>query len=598
MIICSDANAVYTVGPDPDMESDDFSITATVPPETTDVSYICLDPDNPSTILFSFGPFQEWDTAYKDGEFIGWRYDYVDATNWYANPGDNEPEPIVPGYPTNNEAEWTPTSAGRYTIGCDADDRAIAGPSADDETVSAPSRTIDVVQLSSIAWSVYHPTNLTPESILGGSQVVGLKIFPDKIAWDDQHPEYRNSIWVKARITPAIANVPVYFRLWDIDDPSSNTTWIDPNGDAGNDNFGTASIDSVALTDSYGYAYACLEVSMRPGDNYRASASLFSDKLASMTLADAINPNLFDNFYIKTIPQYLVVWRKIHVERDMMGEPDRAPAPMEYFGTLNGTVRLEAQVGFYTYVSDIGVDWRPTHSDWLPNNQLPGALFTDTNRPTITNKPIIFNGTTYLALDPGLTEIEYGDPYQINTDDVDPGSSTTLPSTNTLVSAFTEAYVKVVFDLPVGWNNEKIPFHRNLLLDETIRPYETTFAIHNYIIAYPDSPLDNAFWCTYIVAAYESDTSRDRDGEESFTGGVVQRETDKDPPSYAAVNQEDIREIGSQWGQNILAHEVGHTFGLSESGIAGHIMYRAYASKFPVNVEGIRGRVQQRSACP
>ncbi len=27
-------------------------------------------------------------------------------------------------------------------------------------------------------------------------------------------------------------------------------------------------------------------------------------------------------------------------------------------------------------------------------------------------------------------------------------------------------------------------------------------------------------------------------------------------------------------------------------------LYRAYASKFPVNVEGIRGRVQQRSACP
>ncbi len=460
------------------------------------------------------------------------------------------------------------------------------------------------MQLFSIDWAAYRPEgmtpplNLIPETIYSGGQAVGRRIFPEKISYDDQYSVDRRTIWVEALITPAVEGVPVYFRIWDIDDPSSNSI-IDPNGSAGGDNWGGCTLEEVVYTNSEGYARACLTVSMRPGDNYRASASLFSDKLEAMNPAEAIDPALFDDFYIKTTPQYLVVWRKIHVEHDVMGEPDRVPAPMEYFGTLNGTVRLAEQVGYYTYVADIGVDWRPTHSDWLPNDQLAGALFTDTNRPTVTNKPVIFNGTAYLALEPGLTDMVYGDPYQINTDDVDPGSSTVLPSINVLAYAFSRAYVRVVLnELPPEWSNEQIPFRRNLLLDQSRLP-ETRDNVTKYIRQFRDSPVNYLYWCTYVVAAYEGDITQDNDpnGEIHVLGNTV-RNVLREKPSFAAIYQESIREYSAQVWPETLAHEVGHSFGLTPSTDdedAGYIMYEYADITSPATIFSPESVVEIRS---
>lgn len=210
------------------------------------------------------------------------------------------------------------------------------------------------------------PIDDNPSTNPGG----GLRIFPDKNDPSESTTINRQKIRVRAKYFQATANIRIYFRNFDPDDPSSNAAPVDdettttPN--AGDDNRGN--VDGTAatkkgrfsypqppnpnpfdcqpfangvscLTDANGEATVDFEVTMNPGDNFTVAASSDEDYLNNLTLAsDGINLKDTNNLQIPVTKistpssnacastsliacraDMLTVWRKIHIEVDSMG---------------------------------------------------------------------------------------------------------------------------------------------------------------------------------------------------------------------------------------------------------------------------------------
>ena len=141
----------------------------------------------------------------------------------------------------------------------------------------------------------------------------------------------------------------VYFRIWDVDDPFdqlhgpggaddvANVSLID-NDMAGQDNRGGDHTFTMepATTNANGQASITLEVSMQPGDNYRAAASCLQDAVDDQVdQADAdllgvttgsggqyVANGAFSGYKVPVVwSKMLTVWRKLHVETDSMVRP-------------------------------------------------------------------------------------------------------------------------------------------------------------------------------------------------------------------------------------------------------------------------------------
>ena len=119
----------------------------------------------------------------------------------------------------------------------------------------------------------------------------GRKIFPGKLEPSDEHPEYRREVDLVATVVPAVPGETVYFEVWDVDDPFDqlhgpggaddipNVHTLDEDA-SGPDNRG--GVDPgvgtyTASTNADGEARVTMTVSVQPGNNYRAEASLLQD---------------------------------------------------------------------------------------------------------------------------------------------------------------------------------------------------------------------------------------------------------------------------------------------------------------------------------
>jgi hypothetical protein len=200
--------------------------------------------------------------------------------------------------------------------------------------------------------------DLTADNPDGGDKPAfggGYRFFPDAATAGGTS---RNIVRIRAVVTPAQAGICVYFRAFDVDDPSGSGT-IDPNLANGRDNRGTvigAGVnmpgDSVApaagatngyrgrlraggttffynegdvvtvpttLVNGQAIAEVDLATSFAPGDNFRVVASLdfwevslLDDNTGVPTTTESI-----PNFSGKATPQ-LSIWRRFHVEQDRM----------------------------------------------------------------------------------------------------------------------------------------------------------------------------------------------------------------------------------------------------------------------------------------
>lgn len=137
----------------------------------------------------------------------------------------------------------------------------------------------------------------------------------------------------------------VYFKNYDLDDPSTDVAPIDNNGIQGNDNRGEANTPASAgtllpigacisdqsgircPTDANGVATIEFWTTMQPGDNFAVAASLDSNYLNGIStngieLADSTGNTLPQTTFVPPArakrTEMLTVWRKLHIEVDRM----------------------------------------------------------------------------------------------------------------------------------------------------------------------------------------------------------------------------------------------------------------------------------------
>jgi len=197
----------------------------------------------------------------------------------------------------------------------------------------------------------------------------GLRIFPDKNAPNESSTIDRRKIRVRAKYFQTTAGVTIYFRNFDLDDPSANSAPIDveTTANAGDDNNGDVDglpntkagklSQTSAITDANGEATVEFTLTKQPGDNFTVAASTDSDYLTNLTLA-ADGLNLKDGNNLNTpvtrgsLPmsnacattaliacraEMLTVWRRLHIEVDSMGTVSNSNHTTV---TVNGAVSI------------------------------------------------------------------------------------------------------------------------------------------------------------------------------------------------------------------------------------------------------------------
>ena len=188
-----------------------------------------------------------------------------------------------------------------------------------------------------VKWTaIKHSTTATEHSALdinppnaGGGQ----RIYPGKQNPND--PIDRKIVKIEAKLTDKRKGVRIWFKVFDVDDPTSNSAPVDDeqdyDDDDDGDNRGSWSQPAVSsdLTDADGVAKVKFKVSMQPGDNFRALASTegvnaFEGMRAKQddgSKARVIDGrgNAVEASRSLGISKLLSVWRKVHVEVDSMG---------------------------------------------------------------------------------------------------------------------------------------------------------------------------------------------------------------------------------------------------------------------------------------
>lgn len=185
--------------------------------------------------------------------------------------------------------------------------------------------------VTALVWERINSTVDNNNTNTGGGQ----RIFPDRELLGS--PAAQRTVRVRAVVNPAKAGIKVFFKAFDMDDPTTDAAPVDTNGAAGGDNIGVphqGALDhAFAFTNAAGEATAILTVSRHPGDNYKVAASCTPGYLGGVT---ASGLNLQDGTGA-TLPNakgrdtnMLTVWRRLHVERDSMVAPPTTGAQRNF----------------------------------------------------------------------------------------------------------------------------------------------------------------------------------------------------------------------------------------------------------------------------
>jgi hypothetical protein len=216
---------------------------------------------------------------------------------------------------------------------------------------------LNIPKVESVLFENLDGTALDKNPILGNEITVngkklggGVRFFPDATTPLGQPQKLK----VKAKITPAQKDVPIYFRSYDVGDSSG---LFSNSANTGQDNQGpTVRNDGIplegkfdgfatnatvsAMTDTSGIASVTFIVTMQPGDNFKVVATTDQNLVNNMSplsisaqdILDSTNNNMPlpkhpDMGEPPVMPakaltsQLLTVWRYVHVEVDSMPAP-------------------------------------------------------------------------------------------------------------------------------------------------------------------------------------------------------------------------------------------------------------------------------------
>jgi hypothetical protein len=423
----------------------------------------------------------------------------------------------------------------------------------------------------------------------------GLRIFPDK----QNDPVNRRKVRVKATGPP---DTTIYFRSFDVDDPSSNAAPVDPNASMGDDNrgrpkcgaFPNGSCSTSAQTDGSGIAEVEFEVTMQPGDNFKVAISTDQTYLNGVTVAGT---DLFANGNKlptdkAAVTDMLTVWRRLHIEVDSMGPVKDnkitgiigrgsitrgrgmvlvfVGQTLENMRFQNGRITI-AGVGSFPVTANLNsaVGYHIIQFQAAPNfisGNLSGRSFTLVDDDDFNN-----NDGTNLRGDEG--ENISAPDLSLMADSLDNGvCDYSRPN------VFGPAYVCPVYDL-MG-NDDFVPF----VLNVTDYTPMTLKATYDFDAVGTEASED--FWTVYLLGAYQGVPKEDADpdtepcpdpGRQGIcpTFGVVDdingqgasvfSETIADLQRYEARRRR-VFPAGCS-NKAVAAHEIGHLFrGLHDDG--------------------------------
>ena len=476
----------------------------------------------------------------------------------WLNPPQPPPQPFaLPWLPPMNSLPSNGVCQGTFevtgeSVGVDTIRWRMPVPNASpvEDTVK-----LTVVDLDNLEWEKYTVPNLPP----GAQQNPALMqmydgsvgMFPDQFPEDPVAVTERQKVWVKATITPAVPGVTVYFRIFDVDDPSTSLV-IDPNAALGEDNMGLKSAWlASAVTDASGVARTVCSVSLYPGDNWRAVASC---NYSALVAADAIQVEYGPTPAGCKVSKKLTVWRRAWVEADSMAAPLAT-------GSYENTNYYEATVSTITPASpSVNTIIRLTSDPSGENNELNGGwVYFPHNGAKFLIQNHEKNHPTEGAFIQvaGVVPADYaGKAVRLYDDDWENPPSTlkvplpyySLPLNPRVIAIYADAYV-----MPC-------------LVDMVYRDGDYPFA------AYDDSlPTDRrdltrteGFWLFYFMLKCQRSASWDDDPDNPLTAKLGNSEVaaPKGQLALEVIRDACVQEF-SLILPDTLAHEMGHQIGLN-----------------------------------
>lgn len=362
----------------------------------------------------------------------------------------------------------------------------------------------------------------------------GLRMFPERLT---PTGPINNVVNVKAKIGVNVANVPVYFKSHDLDDPSAAGPPIDVDV-AGQDNrapgatgifrcvppgcgFNSQCLCYYALTDANGEAVIPFELAQaHPGDNYAISSTTNVSEppqvmVEGISLRNSVTGQVLQENVNRT--PMLTAWRTLHIERDSMGiianeaQTNVAneqvirmrPVNVPVLSTLdagrfqNGRMRIEdSKVLLITDNTDTTVNVRFLNG--IAKVQ-PGFLYKLCDDDD-------FNSDTYLNgfdCDHGEDVEPLPDTYNLlqGNDDSD--------CSNGLCNVFAAAYIQPKYSWGDQFTTSNVTYKQNVnnifsQIDEQINLGRNL-----------NSGENDEFWVAYVQIAYQYALDRDCDPNES-----------------------------------------------------------------------------------
>jgi hypothetical protein len=498
-----------------------------------------------------FSDFQSWN-PYIESYLVNYSTGSIYEFGWNEGYRDWVPAEVFHSIFISNVGQTYCTVADGWALLYDGPmvvDEYYYGQPYDCHTVNAPPPTptptpTPTPNVVSVTFSQVTPStqNITPNpTVLPHNPGIGERIFPDDDFPDD--PVNRRVVRVTATISPAIPNVNVHFRNFDLDDPTSNTT-VDPNGTFGNDNSGTpiaGTLSSMSsVTNGSGIATVDFTVTRQPGDNFAIAASTVEAQangvnVAGIELTNASGQNIPTVCVTELVcrSQMLTVWRRLHIEVDSMGPVVENRA----LGRIATTTRIrsnEVRTIPLTASDGTAANLEPNRFEGGRMTTGFGALRVECNLTNIDTTDDFcndFNSVRVRNTSGGLLTLIAGTPIQLYDDDDFNDNDGPPPTGDGSLDGDTDEDIPLrETDLALLTADNDDPA-ANILAQAYMRPvYDIVdrdddgfFQANAFGIAAPDirpffidrdlttTSTDVEFWTVYILGAYQSAVFADND---------------------------------------------------------------------------------------
>jgi hypothetical protein len=454
------------------------------------------------------------------------------------------------------------------------------------------------VQIQSINWVAHSvPADAATLDIEPDGDV---RFYPDATA---PGGNARMKVDLEIVVTPQIANVTLYLKWFDVDDPTDHDGPIDldPPDNVTNtnnaDNFQTGagldpmvdlSFPTSATTNNLGRIRETFQINwIQPGNNFRIAAGpREQDILHTHAFAKDIQSKLFfddnrDGFYdgfvggppiildqiiddgspawgIHTTPP-LIVWRNLRLEVDSMGivldnkVDDNTVTNVLDNGDGTSTVTLA----------------NPLDDDDANQNRFQGGSLASFGN----DFEIVSNGDTTIIVKnhvgAGAPTVQEGITVIRDDDEWQDGMDVPNPDISEVQAAFEQAFITALMVDPAENPNPTVSFRQHL---------ESGADAAEIIRRDTAGQNSTAYWIAYLLAAFQGPKNRDNDFDDEVT--VVEPGTPPKesaimgvtplPLGIAIVYMETNRDVAREGGVNValteqdtVVHELGHLVGNS-----------------------------------